>query len=319
MFGMVKRNLEKFNLKIDAPELCKEWNYNKNTLIPECFYKSSHYKVWWICVKGHEWEASIHARVFMKNGCPFCANKRACLDNCLGTKYPELSKEWDFHKNELTPNDVLPDTHKKVWWKCAQGHEWKAWISDRTRGTKCTQCEYGYVVRDRKDIYNEDGTQKLCKICEKWFDLSEFRMKGNNQKGHFENNSCKECENSLLKDYRLTDKGIAAEIVRRTKYVSKMETIPFDLDKDWILARLVEIDWKCELTGLPMQKRRDNLEHRKTGFQWNSISIDKIIPSIGYVKSNVRFILNQLNCFRQDGEDDRMYMLAEALLKNRNG
>lgn len=314
---MVKRNIEKFNLKIDALILCNEWNYKRNILQPEAFYKSSHTKVWWLCNKKHEWEASIHARVFNNTGCPYCGNKLPCEDNCLETLYPHLIQEWCYEKNDITPNEVLPNTKKKVWWKCNNGHEWKAWIGDRVNGTKCTQCSYNYQLRDRQDIYNEDHTKKYCKICNNLLDLSEFRIRGNNQKGYWENNICKKCDVQLIKDYRLTDKGIAAEIARRTKHVSKKETLPFDLDKKWVLDKLNEINWKCELTGLPMIKKRDNLQHSNTGFQWNSLSIDKIIPQLGYVKNNVRFVLNQINCFKQDGPDDRMYMLAEALLRNR--
>lgn len=315
---MVKRNIEQFNLKNDIPELCLEWNFNKNILGPKNYYKSSKDKVWWICDKQHEWEASIHARVFNKTGCPYCSNKLACKDNCLLTLYPHIAKEWNFEKNNLTPSEVLPNSKLKVWWKCSNNHEWKAWISDRISGTQCTQCNYNYVIRERDKIYNIDYTQKLCKTCNKWFDLSEFRLKGNNEKGYWENNICKKCDYKLVKDYRLTDKGIAAEIVRRTKYISKKENLPFDLDVDWVLNRLIGIEWRCELTNLPMIRKRDNLEHSNTGFQWNSVSIDKVIPLNGYVKTNVRFVLNQINLFKQDGTDDRIYMLAEALLRNKN-
>lgn len=313
---MVKRNLNERNLKIDCPELCLEWYYDKNTYLPEDFYKSSHFKVWWKCQKNHEWKAGIYARAIHGTGCPYCSNKKACKDNCLLTHYPEISLEWNFSKNELTPSEVLPNTNKKVWWKCSQGHEWKAWIGDRANGTKCTQCAYGFSLRDRKDIYNEDKTQKYCLTCNALLDLSYFRIKGNNQKGYWENNICKKCDNQTVRDYRLTDKGIAAEIIRRTKHVSKKESIPFDLDKDWILNRLNSINWSCELTKISFNKIRDNLEHRGTGFQWNSISIDKIVPKLGYIKSNVRFLLNQINVFKQDGDDERMLMLAKALLKN---
>lgn len=314
---MAKKNLNERNLKLDDPNLCLEWNYKKNLIGPENFYKSSSFKVWWICAKQHEWEARIRARSLSKNNCPFCANKKCCKDNCLDTLYPQLSLEWNYDKNHLTPTQVLPNSKQKVWWKCQNGHEWKAWIGDRVKGTKCTQCHYKFIIRDRKDIYNKDKTAKYCKLCNQLYDLSFFRIKGNNQKGYWENNICKICDSKLVKDYRLTDKGIAAEIVRRTKYISKKESIPFDLDKEWILNKLNIIDWKCELTGLPMLKRRDNLEHRQTGFQWNSISIDKIIPELGYVKTNVRFVLNQINLFKQDGDDERLYMLAESLLKFR--
>lgn len=29
-----------------------------------------------------------------------------------------LSKEWDYNKNELTHSEVMPNSRKKVWWKC---------------------------------------------------------------------------------------------------------------------------------------------------------------------------------------------------------
>jgi len=308
-----KRGIKYHNLKIDMPELCNEWS-NKNKLGPECYHKSAKYKVWWQCSKGHEWETSIHARVFMKNNCPYCANKKVCNDNCLATLHPNLILEWDYNKNELDPKQVLPGSKKKVWWKCNCGYEWKAWIQDRVNGTKCTKCNYGYERRDESEIYNEDHTKKKCKICEEFLLLKEYRLRGNNQKGYWENNVCKKCDSQLVKDYRLTDAGIAAEIVRRIKYTSKKRSIPFDLDKEWVLNRLNEINWKCELTGLPMIRQRNSKECRNTGFRWNSISIDKIIPNKGYIKSNVRFVLNQINCFKQDGTDERMYMLAKNLL-----
>jgi hypothetical protein len=314
---MVKRNIEIYNLKNNAPQLCLEWNYNKNTVAPELFHKSSYEKVWWICNKNHEWITSIHARVFGKTGCPYCANKLACEDNCLLIINPNLCLEWNYAKNILSPKEVLPNSKLKVWWICSHGHEWKAWISDRVNGTKCTQCAYNYVIRDSSDIYSEDGNYKKCRSCNKFLSFSEFRIKGNNKKGYYENNICKDCDVKQVRDYRLTDKGIAAEIVRRIKYISKKESIPFDLTKEWVLNRLIKINWCCELTGLPFNLVRDNLEIKKKGFKWDSLSIDKIIPSLGYIQSNVRFILNQINVFKQDGSDERMYNLAEILLRNK--
>lgn len=57
------------------PGLAKEWDYEKNVnLRPESFLANSHEKVWWICNKGHEWEATINNR---KNGrgCPICSRR----------------------------------------------------------------------------------------------------------------------------------------------------------------------------------------------------------------------------------------------------
>jgi len=42
----------------------------------------------------------------------------------LGKLYPELVKEWHPTKNgQLTSYDVTPNSGKKVWWICNQGHE----------------------------------------------------------------------------------------------------------------------------------------------------------------------------------------------------
>jgi len=37
----------------------------------------------------------------------------------------------------LTPQMVPPGSSKKVWWKCSDGHEWKALVSSRTGPQKC--------------------------------------------------------------------------------------------------------------------------------------------------------------------------------------
>jgi len=43
--------------------------------------------------------------------------------------------------------------------------------------------------------------------------------------------------------------------------------------------------------------------------------LDRIDPKGGYIKNNVRFIINQVNIFRQNGGDEKMYEIAAALLK----
>ncbi len=54
---------------------------------------------------------------------------------------PNLSKEWHPIKNGvLTPEDVTPNSNKKVWWNCKRKHEWKAIINNRTCGTGYPYC-----------------------------------------------------------------------------------------------------------------------------------------------------------------------------------
>ena len=125
-----------------SDNLLKEWNYNKNSgLSIENFSKGSSFKVWWICDKGHEWEASISKRSSGRN-CPYCSNKKVLKGyNDLKTNNPLLANEWNYKKNiDLLPSDVTCGSGKKVWWICDKGHEWQAVIAKRNNGQNCPYC-----------------------------------------------------------------------------------------------------------------------------------------------------------------------------------
>lgn len=55
----------------------------------------------------------------------------------------QLMAEWDWGKNSeigLDPHKLLPGSNKKAWWKCYNGHEWKAVIHTRFNGVRCPYC-----------------------------------------------------------------------------------------------------------------------------------------------------------------------------------
>jgi len=63
---------KEYNLLLVNPELCKEWDYNKNNKKPEEYTPNSISKVYWKCNKcGWEWKAKIHNRN-NNRGCPQC-------------------------------------------------------------------------------------------------------------------------------------------------------------------------------------------------------------------------------------------------------
>ena len=130
-------NLLKYN-----SELMREYNYAKNTeLCLDEITVGSNKKIWWRCSLGHEWESTIGNRS-KGSGCPYCSNYKALVGyNDLATVNSELSSEWDYDKNgALKPTDVTAGSHKKVWWKCQNGHEWQAIIGSRNQGRGCQQC-----------------------------------------------------------------------------------------------------------------------------------------------------------------------------------
>ena len=69
-----KAVLPGFNdLASTAPDLVKEWDFNKNeTYSPEQLTKGSSKKVWWLCSEGHSWKTSPYART-IGQGCPNCS------------------------------------------------------------------------------------------------------------------------------------------------------------------------------------------------------------------------------------------------------
>lgn len=137
------RNIATHNLQIVNPALAKEWDYDKNMncgFTPHTINAGSEKKVWWKCIYGHSWQASVKTRN-KGIGCPVCSNKKLVIGiNDLQTLYPELAKEWDIQKNKKSPREVLAGGKKACFWKCSNGHEWRAQIYDRIK--KRTQCPY---------------------------------------------------------------------------------------------------------------------------------------------------------------------------------
>ena len=142
------------DLATTNPELTKEWNYSKNKdFNPTMVSYGSHKKVWWVCSKGHEWQASIHHRN-NGSGCPICSNRLALKGyNDLLTINPKLAKEWNFKKNgNLKPDMVTSNSNKKVWWRCDKGHEWEISIYDRNNGSGCPICLNRNVLKGYNDL-----------------------------------------------------------------------------------------------------------------------------------------------------------------------
>lgn len=165
--------------------------------------------------------------------------------------------------------------------------------------------------------YSQDRTQKRCQTCREYKPLASFRVK-KKITGPYLSWYCKPCEKDHVDHYRrFTKAGAAAEITRRLKYRSRESGLPYDLTKQWIVEQLERQEWKCALTGLPLHWQRVKGE-RGRGYQWDSVSVDRIDAGGPYTKQNVRFVLNIVNLFRNDGGDARMYAVAEALLRYRD-
>jgi hypothetical protein len=105
-------------------------------------------KVSWVCIQKHSWVAKVAERS-KGNGCPFCSGHRILVGfNDLATTNPELAAQadgWD-------PTTVVANSHKKLNWKCQFGHEWNAWIGNRSKGSGCPICSGRQVLVGFNDL-----------------------------------------------------------------------------------------------------------------------------------------------------------------------
>lgn len=97
--------------------------------------------------------------------------KRGEKPKSFAELYPDIAKEWDFEKNEQTPEDVLPSSTKIVHWICPKGHKYEAMVSRRAkRGDGCNICSGRRVVEGINDL----GTQRPELMIEWDFDKNYF-------------------------------------------------------------------------------------------------------------------------------------------------
>ncbi|MBR2672166.1 MAG: zinc-ribbon domain-containing protein [Oscillospiraceae bacterium] len=148
-----KKVLKGFNdLLSQQPDLCEEWDYDRNTIKPDEVTRASQRKVWWNCRHcGYQWEATINTRVSNGSGCIKCGNKRGAekrihqtvkKNGSLAMKFPELLKEWDYEKNTVSPEEITSSSHQKVWWICDKYHSFLMDPASRTRVGKEQGCPY---------------------------------------------------------------------------------------------------------------------------------------------------------------------------------
>ncbi len=125
----------------DWPNLVTEWDEKNDNLITD-YTPGCHYRAWWKCVRGHEWQAQINhrARKINPSGCPHCSKRLRHTHQT--SDYPHLVAEWHV-KNGSGINKYTPGSRYKAWWICSLGHEWQTQLYHRT-GKNASGCPYGF-------------------------------------------------------------------------------------------------------------------------------------------------------------------------------
>lgn len=133
------------NLAVHNPPWLAEWDYERNTIAPtDMKLKSSRVKVWWRCARNptHSYDATPADRA-RGNGCSYCAGKRVDATNSLAGKAPHLLAEWDYERNDRTPEEIAAGSDYQAHWVCGKDpeHRWSATVTSRVGlGVGCSIC-----------------------------------------------------------------------------------------------------------------------------------------------------------------------------------
>lgn len=138
-----------------SPAIAREWHPTLNGQTgPENVANARNAPAWWLCSEcGKEWPARISERVRRgTTGCPGCNRAKAGRGRArpvegqsLADLYPDVAVQWHPALNgELSPADLRPNSHLRIWWMCDAGHEWASAVYNRTANARgCPQCPRG--------------------------------------------------------------------------------------------------------------------------------------------------------------------------------
>ena len=134
---------------------------------------------------------------------------------------------------------------------------------------------------------------KICTSCKKKLSKENFRkINRSNWQGLYP--QCKSCENTLMQARYINNP--IPQMLSNAKIRAKQKGVDFNLTSKY-LKKIFPKNNKCPITGLNFQFGYKNKEKINKN---NSPSLDRIIPSKGYVEGNVMVISDLMNRMKQD-------------------
>lgn len=153
---------------------------------------------------------------------------------------------------------------------------------------------------------------KICTSCKKKLSKENFRkINRSNWQGLYP--QCKSCENTLMQARYINNP--IPQMLSNAKIRAKQKGVDFNLTSKY-LKKIFPKNNKCPITGLNFQFGYKDKEKINKN---NSPSLDRIIPSKGYVEGNVMVISDLMNRMKQDStyEDiEKLYNFYKKLKIN---
>lgn len=149
----------------------------------------------------------------------------------------------------------------------------------------------------RIPIDTTNSGKKICKSCGHSKSIAEFAVSRKGSMGVSSN--CLLCISKHAKKKRISDP--IGTMLKAAKARAEKKHIKFDITPDD-----VSIPDICPLLGIPIIRGEGKASI-------NSPSLDRIIPSLGYVRGNVWVISNRANTIKQDATIAEIELLARSL------
>jgi hypothetical protein len=135
------------------------------------------------------------------------------------------------------------------------------------------------------------------------------------------------------KKYREENRGVLAEKNRQYRVENKAKVVAAQRAvTDSGMGALYHIQSKCRTKNIPYNLTKEYIDaitpthcpvlgyelvRNKGKVAYNSISIDRIIPSKGYTIGNVQVISNKANSMKQDATPEELLMFANWILNTK--
>jgi hypothetical protein len=187
----------------------------------------------------------------------------------------------------------------------------------------CNEC---IQLDRRKKLLNKPT--KICPKCKEELPISNFET-------HLEKRPytsyCKSCINLWSKErlLKLTpeEKAIRLEHRRNYQYTSyksffksslitiksraKIKNIPFDICLQDLLELAEKQNYKCAISGEPLSFKASSKNHANKKF---TASVDRIIPELGYIKTNIQLLIFQVNWMKSNLSISELYDMCKKII-----
>lgn len=147
---------------------------------------------------------------------------------------------------------------------------------------RCTKCEAELPADSfSRNPTGKDGFNSWCKECVRLYHHNRAAV----------DPSYKKNRNVAQKQrYR---KNPAASLLASARYRAEKQSLPFDLTEDDIVIPAV-----CPVLGMRLR-----VNEGRRGAGPDSMTLDRVVPALGYVKGNVRVISARANILKRDVTD----------------